>query len=121
MPVQHFLNTRVVRHQLRGITGSAITFYNREINVTDLPYGVQHFTTEKTRNPLEVIRACAPGWVECLRPGGVMVLAFNHYQPKRPQLQRVFEEQGLEAQPFSAPHRMSEAILRDVLVMQKPG
>ena len=36
-----------------------------------------------------------------------------------PALQRIFEEVGLEALPIEAPHRMSESIWRDPLVLRK--
>ena len=87
--------------------------------VSDLPYGVQHFTTDKTRNPLAVLEACAQGWVESLKPGGVMVLAYNRYIPKREDLMAVFARHGMQALPFAAEHRMSESIVRDIVVMQK--
>jgi hypothetical protein len=49
-----------------------------------------------------------------------MVLVFNSLQPKRAELCSLFVEQGLVLQDFSAPHRMSESILRDLLVFTKP-
>ncbi len=87
--------------------------------VSDLPYGVQHFTTSKTRNPLAVLKACAHDWSESLKPDGVMVLAFNRYIPKREELIAAFTEHRMEALEFSAPHRMSESIVRDVVVLKR--
>ena len=87
--------------------------------ISDLPYGVQHFTTDKTRNPLATLTDCAPGWADSLKPGGVMVLAYNRYIPKREQLIDVFAQQGLEPVPFEASHRMSESIVRDIVVFKK--
>ena len=86
--------------------------------VADLPYGVQ-FHGAGRRNPVEVLAACAPGWAQTLLPGGALALIFNRLQPKRPTLQRIFEEVGLEALPIEAPHRMSESIWRDLLVLRK--
>lgn len=88
-----------------------------DLLVTDLPYGVQF--VGKTRNPLKAVAACAPGWVECLAPGGVAVLVFNRLLPRRDALAQVFTDAGLEALPFEAPHRMSESIERDLLVFRK--
>ncbi len=88
--------------------------------VGDLPYGVQHVERGGTRNPLENIRACAPAWARCLRPGGALVLVFNSLQPRRAALAQVFADEGLVEQPWRAPHRMSESIVRDVLVMTRP-
>lgn len=108
---------------MRVITGDAANaaslLKNEKFNliVTDLPYGIQHFTTSKTRNPLEVLRACAKDWIESLKPGGVMVLAFNRNIPRRKDLMAVFTEHGLEVLEFTAPHQMSESIVRDILVL----
>ena len=91
-----------------------------QLLVSDLPYGVQHFTTDKTRNPLSVLQACAHDWSESLKPGGVMVLAFNRYIPKREELIAAFVGHGMQALDFSAAHRMSESIVRDVVILKKP-
>jgi len=110
---------------MRVITGDAANaaslLKNEKFNliVTDLPYGIQHFTTSKTRNPLEVLRACAKDWVESLKPGGVMVLAFNRNIPRRKDLMEVFTEHSLKPMEFTAPHQMSESIVRDILVLTK--
>lgn len=88
--------------------------------VADLPYGVQHVGRGGTRDPLANLAACAPAWVECLRPGGAMVLVFNSLQPRRAPLVQLFEAQGLVALPWRAPHRMSESIVRDVAVFRRP-
>ncbi len=85
--------------------------------VSDLPYGVQHHTTENTRNPLAIIEEAIPAWKQCLKPEGKVVLAFNNYMPKRGELIRAFEDQGFKLEDFSAKHRMSESIVRDVVVL----
>ena len=109
---------------MRIITGNAsecaVLLNNEKFDliVSDLPYGVQHFTTAKTRNPLAVLKECAPGWRDSLKRHGVLVLAFNAYLPKRKEQIAVFEEAGSEAQPYTAAHRMSESIVRDVLVLK---
>ena len=87
--------------------------------VSDLPYGVQHFTTEKTRNPLDVIQESLASWHKCLKPGGAIVLAFNSNIPKREALVRALIGAGFNAIDFAAPHRMSESIVRDVVVFRK--
>ena len=86
-----------------------------DLLVADLPYGVQ-FHGSKRRDPIGTVAACAPAWVECVREGGVIVLIFNTYQPKREALVEVFEDLGCKPQAFSAPHRMSESIVRDLVV-----
>lgn len=90
-----------------------------DLIVTDVPYGVQHMGGKETRNPLETLQACAPGWAQCLAPGGAMVIAFNSNIPKRSQLVDAFSGLGLDLVETDLEHRMSESILRDVLVMRK--
>lgn len=90
-----------------------------DLIVSDVPYGVQHFTTSKTRNPLVVIKECAQGWSDSLKKNGVMVLAFNSYIPKRHELIAALEEHNLQSLEFSAKHRMSESIVRDVVILRK--
>ncbi|HKJ04452.1 MAG TPA: hypothetical protein VJ974_02560 [Geopsychrobacteraceae bacterium] len=92
-----------------------------DLLVSDLPYGVQHFTTSRTRNPLKVVTASAAGWVDSLKSGGVIVLAFNSYLPKREELLAAFTEYGMQVLNFSAAHRMSESIVRDVVILKKTG
>jgi len=89
-----------------------------DLLVSDLPYGVQHFTTDKTRNPLAVIGESVEAWKRCLKPGAAIVLAFNSYIPKRAALIDTFEQAGFEALAFAAAHRMSESIVRDVVVFK---
>ncbi len=92
-----------------------------DLIVSDLPYGVQHHTTAKTRNPLAVLEDCVAPWRDSLRPGGVIVLAFNSYMPRRDALVSLFEAGGLQAEAFSARHRMSESIVRDVVLFRPTG
>ncbi len=87
--------------------------------VSDLPYGIQHFTTQKTRNPTAVLEEAAPGWANSLKPGGVMVLAYNRYLPKRQVMIDLFEAQGLTHVAFDAAHRMSESIVRDIVIFKR--
>ena len=44
-----------------------------DLLVSDLPYGVQHFTTDKTRNPLAVISESITAWKHCLKSRGAIV------------------------------------------------
>ena len=87
--------------------------------ISDLPYGVQFTSSAGTRNPLGTLKQCAPSWADSLKPGGVMVLSFNHSQPSRDDLAELFTNRGLVVVGESVAHRMSESILRDVLVLKK--
>ena len=89
-----------------------------DLIVSDLPYGVQHTTGDGTRNPLAVVSEGIGVWKRCLSNRGVMVLAFNANHPKRDKMVGAIEEHGLTVDPFSCPHRMSESIVRDVLIVR---
>jgi hypothetical protein len=120
-----FIEFSAAETSMRVITGdsaAACSLLKDErfhLIISDLPYGIQHFTTDKTRNPLVVLRACAKDWCDSLKPEGVMVLAFNRNIPRRKDLLAVFTEQGMEALEFTAPHQMSESIIRDIVVLKK--
>lgn len=89
-----------------------------DLIVTDIPYGVQHMGGQKSRNPLQTLQDCAPVWSNCLAPGGTMVIAFNANIPKRADLIAAFDGLGLDVIETDLSHRMSESILRDVLVLK---
>ncbi len=91
-----------------------------DLVVTDLPYGVDHRTSEDARNPLDLVRDSLQSWRRVLAPGGVAVLAFNRYQPTRAALSAAFDDAGWRVADFAAEHRMSESIVRDVLVAHRP-
>ena len=122
--VGRFLQFSAADCSMKVIVGdtrsAADTLKGEQFNllVSDLPYGVQHFTTANTRNPLPVLQQSVEQWKQCLKPGAAIVLAFNNYLPRRTALVEAFESAGLEAQRFSAPHRMSESIVRDVVVFK---
>ncbi len=122
-----FIEFSVDDTSMRVITGDsaeACRLLNNEkfnLIISDLPYGVQHFTTSQTRNPLAVLKECAKDWCASLKAGGVMVLAFNRNIPKRRELLGVFTEHGMQELAFTAPHQMSESIVRDVVALQMPS
>mgnify|MGYP001150896126 CR=1 FL=1 len=119
-----FLDFNAANTSMRVVTGDARIadqIFKKEkfdLLVSDLPYGVQHFTTEKTRNPLSVIEQSIASWKNCLKKRGAIVLAFNSNNPKRDALVNTFENSGFLTQSFSAPHRMSESIVRDVVIFK---
>lgn len=93
--------------------------------VGDLPYGVRHGSVSEqkqsslTRNPSELLAACIPAWVKCLRPGGSIVLAWNTFVLPRHEMERFFTENGLtvlKSPPYDAfAHRVDQAINRDII------
>jgi tRNA G10 N-methylase Trm11 len=90
-----------------------------DLIVTDIPYGVQHMGGKAARSPFETLQAAAPGWAQSLAPGGAMVIGFNSYQPKRAALVELFTSLGLTEISCDLEHRMSESILRDVVILRK--
>lgn len=88
--------------------------------VTDIPYGIQHRGADGKRSPLDNIIHCTPAWYESLKPGGAIAVIFNSYQPKRDVLVKAFEATGFKTTEFSSPHRMSESIVRDIAVFNRP-
>lgn len=89
-----------------------------DLIISDLPYGVQHTTDDNTRNPIEVIQQAIPAWQAVLKKHGVIVLAFNRNNPRRAFMEKTFEDAGMQVVEFSAGHRMSESIVRDVVVVK---
>lgn len=119
-----FLDFAAADTSIRVVTGDARTsdeIFSKEkfdLIVSDLPYGVQHTTDDNTRNPIEVIQQAIPAWQAVLKKHGVIVLAFNRNNPRRAFMEKTFADAGMQVLPFSAPHRMSESIVRDVIVIQ---
>lgn len=113
----HESNMKIVIGETQNVN-SLLKGEKFHLIVSDLPYGIQHFTTENTRNPLDVIQKSAAAWADSLKPGGVIVLAFNRYIPKRQELIAAFENTALKDTNFSAEHRMSESIVRDIIVLK---
>ena len=98
-----------------------------DLIVTDAPYGVQHGSQsgprERSRRPLELLRAALPVWHSMLRPGGALGLAWNTLVAGREQLCELAEKSGFSVRTspsFSAfEHRVDQAILRDLIVATK--
>ena len=87
--------------------------------VTDLPYGVQFTGSKENRSPLGIVSTAAKTWYRLMYPGGSGAIIFNALQPKRDELEQVLVEAGFECLPFTVPHRMSESIKRDILLIKK--
>ena len=99
--------------------------------VTDAPYGVQHASRNVTgrgvrlaRNPIDLLREAVPVWVDVLRPGGALGIAWNTHVAERDDALAVLAAAGLEVLDDGAyrafPHRVDQAIQRDVLVARRP-
>jgi len=96
--------------------------------IADLPYGVQHGSKSHqkkepqgsaiTRNALGLISEAMPGWVRVLKPGGVIVLAWNLFLISRAEMAELLTAHG-----FTIPdtcvdfsHRVDQAIDRDLII-----
>ncbi len=117
---------------VEGDSRYADRYFRKEqfhVIVGDLPYGVQHgshtqnVSPSLTRNPRELVKACLPAWLEVLKPGGTLVLAWNRFVLERDAFASVFRIKGLailEDAPYDQfLHRVDQAINRDILVVRK--
>ena len=86
--------------------------------LSDIPYGVQHQTGRGTRNSLSLLQESIPVWKQSLMTDGAMVISFNRNIPKRKAVLEVCRSHNLKVIDFSIPHRMSESIVRDIVVCQ---
>ena len=94
-----------------------------------MPYGVQHgnITAQSksslTRNPSELVAACASGWLKVLKTGGVLVLAWNSFVLSRKDFAAVLESAGFqvlnEGTYLEFEHRVDQSIRRDIIVAKK--
>jgi SAM-dependent methyltransferase len=95
-----------------------------DVLVADAPYGVQHGSrTAKglARDPLDLLAAAAPVWVELLRPGGTVGIAWNTYVARRDEAAEVLAAGGLEPlETEGFQHRVDQAIVRDIIVARRP-
>ncbi|WP_370980358.1 TRM11 family methyltransferase [Agaribacterium sp. ZY112] len=104
-----------------GDSADALQLLSQEkfdLLVSDIPYGVQHLSSDGSRNPIDVLEKCADVWRQCMKKNAVLVLSFNALNPKRSLLKTVFEHAGFELKEFDVAHRMSESILRDVCMFR---
>ncbi len=91
-----------------------------DVIVTDAPYGVAHGSRAEhglSRRPTELLRAALPGWVELLRPGGAIGMAFNAHTADRDELASLLAGQGLRVVPLDGfEHWVDQSINRDIIV-----
>ena len=94
-----------------------------DVLVADAPYGVAHGTPGtggRSRGLRDLLHAAVPVWVQLLRPGGALALAWNTYNADRAEVAAILAGNGLTV--LDGPgyadleHRVDQAIIRDVLV-----
>jgi hypothetical protein len=115
---------------INGDAADAHLWFGRnsfEAIVADLPYGVQHVATSgdvARRSPRDLVAALAPGWHEIVRPGGVVVLAYNTFTLGRDELAGVLGDAGwalADDGEGSFLHDVDASIKRDVTVAHRPA
>lgn len=99
------------------------------IIIGDLPYGIQHGNISKqnkasfTRNPKELLDDCLPGWIQCLKVGGVIVLAWNKNVLKVNEIKEIllkYHLNVLDSDLYTGfEHRVDQSINRDIIVAKK--
>lgn len=95
--------------------------------VGDLPYGVAHGNIGKknagSRNPSELIAECLPAWKAVLKPGGIIVLAWNTFLVSPKRLADIFSDAGLVVlnnEPYQQfEHMVDKSIKRNIIVVKK--
>ena len=117
---------------IAGDTRHTRAFYKKSFFhaiVADLPYGVQHGAKNRpqvgmkagvTRNAMGLLHEALPEWIKALKPGGVIVLAWNLFLIPRSEMEGLFAEHGLvvpegiKGLDFS--HRLDQATHRDLVL-----
>ncbi len=92
-----------------------------DLLVADLPYGVQHMGND-SRNAVYLIDGALPSWVEVLKKGGSIALAFNEFTTKKEKLVEILQSNGLQILDGCFEgylHRVDQSINRDVIVAVK--
>jgi hypothetical protein len=122
-------NKSLIFEIIEGDTENTDKFYKKNtfnIIVADLPYGVQHSNTAKgntMRNPLDLLESSLPAWLDTLKTGGAIVLAWNTFLLKKADIERIFCENGLTLPDYNGgenkidfEHRVDQAINRDIII-----
>jgi len=102
---------------------------NFHIIVGDLPYGIAHgnLADKKfasiTRNPSELLNLCLPEWYKVLKPGGVVVVAWNSFVVSKRKLEEIFNANNFSVftnSPYNNfEHFVDKSIKRDIIVAKK--
>ncbi|MGH3493635.1 MAG: TRM11 family SAM-dependent methyltransferase [Sciscionella sp.] len=128
---ERFKAGELIRAQMiNADTTACVDFYppgHFDVLVTDAPYGVKHGSRASgalSRHPTELLDSALPRWRSVLRVGGALGISFNANVCSREELGQLLTRHGFEPevgptyQGFA--HRVDQAILRDLLVAQRP-
>jgi len=112
---------------IAGDTRNTRAFYKKgtfDLIISDLPYGVQHGAKTKpqnkgqSRNAMGLLQEAMPGWMQVLKPGGVIILAWNLFLIKRVEMMQLFAEHGLYVNDKDLDffHKLDQATHRDLVI-----
>ncbi|WP_127717173.1 TRM11 family methyltransferase [Halobacteriovorax sp. HLS] len=89
-----------------------------DLIITDIPYGIQHRTDNGLNNPFDAIDISLAQWKKCLKKDGSIVIGYNSNNPKRDVVIELAQKHSMLALEFNIAHRMSESIVRDVIILK---
>jgi len=116
---------------ISGDARNANTFYRKnyfDMIIGDLPYGIQHGADDKnkskgrsiTRNASGLLNEALPEWSKVLKKGGTIALAWNLFLIPRSEMENILIAHGFKLPEEDLykqiPHRVDQAIERDVIV-----
>jgi len=109
-----------------GDTRNVSTYFKKNFFhaiIADLPHSKKPQNAAVTRNALGLIVDAMPGWVRVLKPGGVIVLAWNLFLIPREELAEVLTQNGITVVDtgMDFAHRVDQATDRDVIIAKKPN
>lgn len=126
---EHFKQKdRRILQFVNGDTADTSLFFGKEkfhVIAADLPYGVQHSSTSPGQflKVEKLLDNALDGWNRTLKKGGTVVLAYNTYNVKREELEKVLTKHGLTVlneEPYNQfEHWVEQAVNRDLIVAKK--
>lgn len=114
-----------------GDTRNTFAFFKKShfhAIIADLPYGVQHGSKSRqnkspkssaiTRNAIGLISEAISGWVRVLKPGGVIILAWNLFLISKREMAELLTTNSFAIPDLGADfsHRVDQAIDRDLII-----
>jgi SAM-dependent methyltransferase len=123
--VGKFLEVKSKSNNFKVVTGSSteceklLSSETFDLIISDIPYGIQHLSSKKSINPLDTLDSSLASWKNVLKESGRIIIGFNSNNPKRNDFIELSKKYELVVEDFSAPHRMSESIVRDIIILKK--
>lgn len=129
---QDFMQVQVVRADTL-LANQILPHQRFDFLVTDLPYGIQHGShnaqaaktglSNFTRNAVSLVDKALDGWINCLKNGASIVLAYNALTTPGEKLTQVLEKHQLTIindKGFTGyKHHVDQSIERDLIIARK--